>query len=565
MPFNNSPQPSRPENFMNYSRGVQTDHRNDAFGKMFSSLAAFGEQVATGADTLVKEGIRDEIYNESDAILDEFGVGEATLAESSVENEPLPSQLASANENLSRLQSAFERGVLKESHYWARMNSVVRQLRQKYPGYRPEIDQMVAGVTGATPANALRDTLFQEWRAKSTSTDPFSKLVERVAGETGLPADWELRMNSENPYDYNSLLVYYSEKNKDKWERESRRAAMAEESDRGTLNNTTALRTFRMDANQLVNTSLKDLNGIIGQSYQQILTNIDKAQAAVASGTPQSQEDTEKLVGSVANLELIIKDQLNTLYSSPFGENSEHSYVEYVDHNTAQEIINTSMAPIALADGDFGLVKSLSAWIDAQKTDAGRELIRDVQIMPTIGAMREQMGDVGTSIAMQHVPDVLDSLSKTILVNEHGRSMTDPSANIVQSIDTGAAKGQGADYYNGLIDTWTNTINQLGSELPLSAIQNKAQYMFGPDANEIFQRLDDKSRFDYFRKVASPGVTQKMLEIKAMGDIQTWDTYQQWVTRGFMFLFQNKIQTIQNAGDSWFRPGMGVAWVDNTS
>lgn len=571
--FNVTPQAERPESFLGYSRGIDSEFRNDGLGQLFSNLAQFGEQAVEGADAMVKEDILDKIYEESEAIGDEFGVGDATLFQSDAEGKkPLPAQLGAAGENLDRLQSAYQQGALRESHYWARLNSMVRQLRQKYPGYREEIDQMVSGVTGAKPANALRNALFNEWAASASGENSMADLEDWAIKNGHLPADYYARQEQGTPYTHTELKSYVARRNATEVDRAARRAALAEEMEHGTLNEQTALRTFRIETIQYANTIMTDVNSVIGNNFSVITQRVEEARRAVERGEPIAQQSLETIRGQIIDLRTSMQQKLHAFFTEPLRDGDPNSsYAAYVDPKKAEEVIQQALRPMllmedALVNENWGLLKSVTASVEARKLDAEREIIDGIPLLPTLNAAKDLIGPEAMDLLLSTSPELQVPLVKSLVDYANARSVATPGANIVQDFQLGEQSDMPPEYYNALIDTWTNSIKQLSSgKLPVEAIQKKVDYMFGPSSMAVLEHLDSPSRMEYFRKVASPGVTKQMQKLRDMGDLQSWDTYQQWVSRSFMVLMQNKVQTIQNAGQSIFNPGMQVLWDNNAS
>lgn len=565
--FDQRPNPNQPDNFLGYSRGIDSTS-NDAIGTLFDTVAGTFEAGVKTADRLQQHNIRQEIYKNVDDIQAEFGVSDATLFEEDTpKKDPLPSQLASAGENLDRLQAAYERGALKESHYWARLNSMVRQLRQKYPGYRPEIDEMVAGVTGAQPANALRNALFDEWNAAASETSPLAKIEDWALKEGRLPPDYYKRQEEGTPYTLTELKSYVASKERNEAERADRRSSLAEMTENENLNGKDAERAFRVEANQIVLSVLGDTSKAVGRNYATLTKKISEAQLAAAAGNPIPQQELEQLRGAMGELVLSVRQQLQSEYLQPWDDNPDHSYVQFIDSENSQKIIDQAMMPVTLlenalnSENPWGVLKSVTAYTEAMQNDATRQLIENVPMIQTLKGVSDVLGPDGTSLYMSLNPDLQNALAKALLDYQASRAVVDPNASVTDAFADGEARDMEPEYYNGLVDRWTDLVDQLETgELPMEVFQKNVDFMFGPKAMEVLAHMDDPSRFEYFTKVASPMVTQQMLKMKSAGDVESWDNYQQWVSRSFLTLFQSKVQTLQQASTSIFHPGMSVTW-----
>jgi hypothetical protein len=567
--FNQAPQAERPENFTGYSRGIDATP-NTALGTLFGTLGETLQNSALAADRLTQEKIRDEIYEDVDAIEDNLygdaGLDDATLFSRAPNKQPLPAQLASAGENLDRLQAAYERGALRESHYWGRLNAMVKQLRHKYPGYRTEIDNMVSAVTGARPANALRNALFNEWDAQASQTDPLSKLALEMANEGTLPLDFDARMNSENPYNHTSLMMIRATKNAEVWERNRRTAALTELAANDQLTTKEATRMFRIEANQSVRTTLGDMTTSLGTQFRNLSGQINTMQMNVAAGEPGSEEMVTKLAGSLGELRAAMTDLLNNEFLKSWDGDPSRSYVNFIDEDTKKKIIDEALAPInmleeSLYNQNFGMTKAITNWSTALQNDANRMLMEQVPILRTFKSAQDAMGPDGFSFFLSLNPELQNGLAKTILDYHKARAASDPTFSVSESFEEAEALEVESEFYDGVVKQWTNMVTEMSTgNVPLEVVQKNVDFMFGPNAGRVMSQLDDASRYQYFSRVASPIVTEQMRKLRDMGDVESWENYQTWVTQSFMVLFQSKVVTMQNASQSLFVPGMSVVW-----
>lgn len=125
------------------------------------NAAKFGVDLFTEADKYNQRAIENQAKTQLDNVNNEFGVRERTDLDDEA-GTATPGQINDSEKELNRMQKAYKQGQLSETTYWARVNSVSRQLRANYPAYRDQIDKMVSGYTGAKPANALRRALQSE-------------------------------------------------------------------------------------------------------------------------------------------------------------------------------------------------------------------------------------------------------------------------------------------------------------------------------------------------------------------------------------------------------------------
>lgn len=567
--FDNTPQPQQAPNFTGRSQGI-TSSPNTGLGMLFESVAGALDSGIKVADQANKDAIEHDIFTEVDSIQAEFGVDDATVMEADAESrQPLPAGIQSAGENLARLQNAYSKGPqsgVSESHYWARMNNMVRQLRAKYPGYRGEIDDMVSSVTGAKPANALRSALFNEWNA-AAEADPYQKLVDKAMWEGRLPADFFTRQEGGNAYGLTELQSYVATRERQAADIADQKSQLEFANSQGTLNEKDALRTFQAESAQTVTTLLSDSASTIGSTFATLTERIQEDQRAAARGEPV---DVTYQKTALAELKGLVSTQLRQMSLQQFGSTASDSYISMI--NDPQQIdaaIAQAMWPInlmedAILNENYGTAQSLAAWLESTKNLNSKELLTAFPEIGRIQALKDIAGPTVTDLLLAASPTTVHALTKKLLDTVTVAASTGQGT-IEDALAAGEANDQGAEYYNGLIQRWQNTIQEAAKgSLPLEVVQSNVQYMFGADSQAVFARMNDADKFEYYRQVVSPTVTNQMLQIKKTGDEQSWNVYQSWATNAFVGLFRESVQDLQAVNTSSRFNGVNVRY-DKTS
>ena len=554
--FNPTPNAQQPGNYTGLSQGIRSS-RNNAVGKLFEGLAETLDMGIKEQDRNVQANIRQDIFDEVDSVQGEFGVPDATdLQEDTdeISSRTAPAGVTNAAGQLETLQAAYAQGKLKESHYWARMNSMVRQLRGKYPGYRAEIDTMVSGVTGARPANALRSALMREWDEAAGSTSDFAKLESWATKNGRLPVDYFDRKNSDQPYSETELQSFIARKTRDDAERQSRRAAMAESQDRDSLNTKDVGRNFRVEATQTVTAILQDTTSAAGGTFQKLQTRIRDAQTAAKQGNPLPQAETQELAAMMGQLKQTIRQQLHQTFIQSWDGDPAHSYAAHLSKDDMENTINAAMVPVNVieqalsSENPWGILGATTAFLESQKTDASRDLLRD---MPFAQEMAAMSATLGSDVLSQYITlsPTLQSEIDTSLINYRklrAASSLASGETVADAFEDGENKERDAGYFNALTSHWTGLVDTIESgDMPLSVVQNNVNYMFGPGSERVLSMLDDPSRFEYFKKVASPAVSRQMMALRDKGDAESWGAYQKYVATTFQSLFLQKVQDLQ--------------------
>lgn len=162
---------------------------NRTLGTLFEGV---GNVVAAGAqvfDFRNQYNLREDIRTGVEIIRDQYGVnaGSDTAGNSLFDYSTSPEGLNQAHDEIDRLTQAYQNGTLRESYYYAQLNSLVRSVKSRYPGYEDEIDAAVGSITGIDPANAyisqLRQEALADAQASGSDTDGLRAYITAHEGE----------------------------------------------------------------------------------------------------------------------------------------------------------------------------------------------------------------------------------------------------------------------------------------------------------------------------------------------------------------------------------------------
>lgn len=225
----------QPTNFVGWSKTIEQP-KSDESGKYFGEankigLAGLGDALDTTvgiADTYMKEGIiKPQIRSQVDTVRDSFTAGldatkQAFLDKVNARATPgtgpgsnpdgsgadpqdvnanglsgtavadAPKSLTNSLGMLSKVQDALAAKKISETYYYGQLNSISKEMRAQYPGYRDYIDQEVSKITGVNPANKLmesiRDDIQHTAQALATTKDKIQTKLDDNLGEPGIAA-----------------------------------------------------------------------------------------------------------------------------------------------------------------------------------------------------------------------------------------------------------------------------------------------------------------------------------------------------------------------------------------
>src|ERR1700721_744825 len=177
--FNPAPPPTQDPNFSFLSRPIQEPRPNVSGETLLAGTGkAVGEAVGAANQFVEKGLIQPQVEKEAgdirDSFVDALNTARASMASpSSAADHPMsliggagPYNVPTAVGNLSHtaetLQGALDSGKISETYYYGQLNSLAKNLRAQYPGYRDYVDQELARVTGVHPANTYIRSLITD-------------------------------------------------------------------------------------------------------------------------------------------------------------------------------------------------------------------------------------------------------------------------------------------------------------------------------------------------------------------------------------------------------------------
>lgn len=167
--FNEQLGVSATPNFVGASKGQTSDKSAG------TAIKGFGEILTGLADTAdqhIQGNIQNDIETQAFDIYEEFGVGSQAAIDSNATGvgAATPQEIEEAGTTLGRLTAAHNSGTLSQTNFNARLVSVTRQLKSKYPGYGEIIDEMITKRTGVRPESALQRSLMQDYQNASSAS-----------------------------------------------------------------------------------------------------------------------------------------------------------------------------------------------------------------------------------------------------------------------------------------------------------------------------------------------------------------------------------------------------------
>lgn len=494
-------------------RGQATQATLEGFGQTMETLAGT-------ADAVVKQKLYSDVNTEVDATRALFGAEDATTAAAGA----APTDLSNAKAKLSRLNNAYQNGDLKASDYYARLNVQVKQLKNRYPGYEAEVDQMIASATGVNPANALVSALRSEADAAATATDAahsrWETWTRTNAGdiERAFPGYFtmpdEKKPSTQVVEDGVARLKAQDARISSVTQELALKKAQKSLTDEELLDGARQVGAER--SNQIVSGSFSTL----GPDFKTIQQNLNKAMTDPGSVSPEEQQQLQM---GTTQLLLTATSQLQMeLSTGPYAS---------LDPTKRNEIIQDAMKPIqamvdAINNKDYGLLQANAAFVEASKDSAGRALIENGgQVIQDLLAMKAVINDPNVFSRWISMPENMSAVEQALRTKIKADVATnDPNVTLNSTVDTlegtsGAPKGATQGIVLDALGVITNLSN------PASLAISNLKFLYGAGSENFATRFKDTQQATVFATIFAPNVSAAVKQQWAKDNPELWQQY----------------------------------------
>lgn len=465
-----------------------------------------------------------------------------------------PLALQNLNENLTSLSGAKANGKLSRTDYIARLDSLAKDFRADFPGWRDYIDKKFEQVTGMIPANALVQSRIsdvnsfvgqaQKERDKITAIG-YKAIQEGMPGAVGELQLFEATGNKQG------FLNFIARSNASEWASKQAGYRLTETS--ATIGEQKAI-------------AVHEVNKIAANTVQANLNTIFKAVGVnVDPKNPQAAFDNmepDKAIALAQAIRAETKKWEAQIYAQSY-KPVEGTKVSFGTYATAEEINKATAANIQIGLGfadylekkETGLAGKLAritqAWHESgENAITGTPELKDIMIMAK--TLQNNFGTQAMPVLIDQITQL--NLPKTINTYLMGKSMEaavgkpDPDTGIPAKVKDDILQ------YRKVVQAMPNVpeaekqkwiaagtqhfLKQIYSiKDPTIPVESKKIFIeraFSPEGMGLLAQMNrdgmgpngTKGRFSVFNDLADPKMTDA---IKAVGG-KHWEMYKDWVS-----------------------------------
>lgn len=577
--FNPDVKDTQDPNYLNYSKVVNPPSPDKSTAMAINTAGDALEMGVKLSDTYVKKDIDNQIYAQVDRQRDAYtdalqsvndqlkGNPTASPSEATgnalIANQTPPAALQSSLDRVDNLGAARAANKINDTYYTQQLNSIAKDIRNQYPGYREYIDSRIQSVTGLNPANAYYQNLMQDINStlqknKSAGEKIDSELYKNIdipgmdkiilGRKAGIVSDEQalgfLNRTLSKKYMYNDRQMDRTERNQNR-----------EDVTRDTKTD------FTNEVGTTLQTRFSTLAPVGGLTAAKMADIVQQAQEG---RVPLTSEQHDNLLtalvaaknGAMADIKKMSNDRG---YTGLLG-------VKDRDDIVASQMYLYDQAIDAVKNKDYGTAFTSLRRGEALQNDEQLRLLKD----PSVGAYTRAIAAltkfggpnwVSTTMATGLLNDVdvkyknyvQDAITRSQLPDSYFPGQ--PPKSLYSDIKDAQSKKIGANtkVFDHLVDN-VNTIRN--PKAPDNVKSEVARYMFNPNNYHVMDQFKMdytdpqtgkvvKGKYSVFNRLTSPDITDSMIKLGKQ-DPQAWGMYKDWVETSFGTLFREDIQNLNS-------------------
>jgi len=490
-----------------------------------------------------------------------------TLAQAGYQE--VPGTLQAGLDRAGDIATARAQGAPKanDTLYTGALNSLVKQLRNEFPGHKDFIDEQISKISGKNPANAYMDNLLQDINRNATAKDTFDqRLLSKAMENYGAP-DVQLAIKAWHagvPGARDKVEEYTARAERDKWQQTQHSQETTNVSKDLALDADLAKSQYQQRASASAFRNFNpviDLPGLTSPALQQKLIDDQRA------GLPSSITTTQwaDLLSNAQRARDVAANELKDIANNGgYSKRIRDPAAETAIQNNELQYFDRQIE--AIKNKDVGTMFDLKRRATLLQDNTNYQVISN----PDFGdylrksqVLKEHLGDQWVSWINQNglMKGYLgrfqnffaDSAMKAGVPDDIRRDGVAKS----MTADILAAKQQAANtkvpprLYDDLIDN-VKMITQAEEMGKTDIAKEVVKYTFDPahngnlikqfgrdftDDNKVFH----KGQFAYYDVLTQRGIVDSVHKLK---DKASWDMMKDWQETSFKTLFGEEVKKL---------------------
>lgn len=225
-------------NYFKYSDSISQPKADESKGIALKTIGTGIEGGAALADTVVKDVIKSDVYNRVDTERDKFTTALSNAAtygnaagpqappgddpaNTVVEGTPgppvnimastsgsVPTGISKGLNAIARNEEGLKQDKVTQLEYIKNLNTIAKDIRMTYPGYREYVDAEISKVTGMNPANAVMDSYISTINSALAVKNKEQDYWRNKIVDSGYPGNDKVLAQFEKDGDHNKVSAY---------------------------------------------------------------------------------------------------------------------------------------------------------------------------------------------------------------------------------------------------------------------------------------------------------------------------------------------------------------------
>lgn len=488
---------------------------SEGFGELFAGVAKTAGFLGQAGVEMVKRDIENQVYDVAnrereaytaklEAIKASTG-GKSILDANASADEPggdVPDDVNALGDRLETLKSSVGAGKIPQSYYEGRLLAEAKRIRSQYPGFRQEIDDAFAKVTGSNPANAVVHSLVREINAGAAgTTKQQDKVLHYVQQHLGIPGAEQLAQKiisgEITPAQAESAAIQlFAPHERLETQVKEHKAIMDDTNVTRDEKSYHAQKAFDKAAGGIINNAISSVMHSLGLTDSATVGDVDNGLKNGSIDPKVWEEKGQQMIALKARVRAQILASADKYGITENYKGGKKELIKDLDANLSQ--FETVKDLIYAKDTGtlFHLDRHNAAQLSQDKTDMLRSskvgpFYRQVQVMRSIGG-ENYMKDLNLGMVSQNIPaqykELYSSWSQEI-VSQSQYGPTGKPATFTDMLDDLTAKGANVPAATKKIMDRVDDISSKDPKVTDDIKENIALGAFSPGNRDMISKL----------------------------------------------------------------------------
>lgn len=534
----------------------------------------FGESISD-LDKAESRGIMNETYRRGDELMNRDLAG--LYAEYQGMSSDKPQEIKDLPQTIGTYSDARANGKISNTDHDARIDSLAKELRAKYPGYRNEVDEYIRAATGrGSTANQLWTSLREDIDTQIATRNARSNKIESELfsmAKEGIPgAGVTMQLAKVGKMDEVAVAKWMENAMSFKY-KEMRDNAEKASMEKDKVHDEVISKKVEQDATyrfaHIYQGKMDHIEYAIAGNDPMTMTQITEGIARGTLNISPAQSQQIKLMMNAIKAQAIqeFNSQINTPVQNIAGADASKTDAQYLGDAKIKQIIEDGSIPwdtysnLISDEKNLSMASAAKFIYQANQEEAARGLQQNPVLgraVTTMGALTKSLGSQVASTLVGPLmgdPKITAEARKVILGDGVSQFTLPPDpksgykgtlATAVQKLQDVQASPEAYQYLLNTVDLISNT------KVPIESRKEIAESAYGINNQGIIQKFSDKEnkyggndQHDVFNSLTSDKKV-KELHAKIGADYpQVWDHFVNWSENEWQGMTLKDIATLR--------------------